>query len=175
MKWPNKNDREDFEINGFINACAMVPEARQFKLISKGERPDYIVEESITGGKYGIELTSIYLDDRSVPDIHKPDLEGAVDIFFDKCQIHQYTERLIAAVMDKICKARNGYDTSRPLILSIYVNEYIAIYLKKSDLETFVSRYESVFDAMAPFTEIVFWNLGNDGVFQVKPKNITTR
>ncbi|MGA2193441.1 MAG: hypothetical protein ABSG42_08730, partial [Nitrospirota bacterium] len=85
------------------------------------------------------------------------------------------TERLIAAVMEKICKARNGYDTSRPLILAIYVNEYIAIYLKKSDLETFVSRYESVFDAMAPFTEIVFWNLGNNGVLQVKPKKYNDR
>lgn len=68
-----------------------------------------------------------------------------------------------------MCKARKGYDLSRPLILAIYVNEYIAIYLGKSEFEEIVRRYAGVFDAVEPFTEVVFWNLGNGGIFRVRP------
>lgn len=169
MKWPNKNDREIFEIGEFTAAYIRLPEGRQFEIVSKGEKPDYVVKESNSGEEYGIELTSAYLNDQSVPDIHIPNHEGIVDIPYDEKKIEQYLKRLIATIIEKVCKARKGYDCSRPLILAIYINEYIAIYLGKPELETFVQRYEYLFDSMAPFTEIVFWNLGNDGVFQVKP------
>jgi len=169
MKFPNKNERENFEINGFIEAYAKLPEARQLIVVSKNETPDYIVQDSKTGKEYGIELTSVYIDNRSVPDFHMPDHEGCEDIPYDRRQIEQYLNRLIAAIIEKICKARKGYDVSRPLVLSIYVNEYIAIYLDKPELDAFVQRYEGLFDSMTPFTEIVFWNLGNDTVFQVSP------
>jgi len=171
MKWPNKEEREHFEINEFIEAYARLPEARQFEVVSKGESPDYIVKASDTGEEYGVELTSVYLNNRSVPDEHMPDHEGVVDIPYDEEKIEQYIKRLVAAIIEKVCKARKGYDPSCPLILAIYVNEYIAIYLNKRELEAFVHRYEGLFDAMIPFTEIVFWNLGNGGVFQVKPSS----
>lgn len=169
MEWPNKEEREDFEISEFLEAYARLPEARQFKVVSKSETPDFVVRASDTGEEYGIELTSVYLNDRSVPDGHMPAHEGAVDIPYDEEKIKQYMRRLVAAIIEKVCKARKGYDPSRQLILTIYVNEYNGIYLNKQKLEAFVYRYEYLFDVMAPFTEIVFWNLGNDGVFQVKP------
>jgi hypothetical protein len=50
------------------------------------------------------------------------------------------------------------------------VNEYISIYFEDDDLEELVKENERVFDSMHPFTEIVFWNLPNDGVFSVKPE-----
>jgi len=169
MKWPNKEEREHFEIKEFLEAYSRLPEARHFEVVSKGETPDYIVKASDTGEEYGIELTAVYLNNRSVPDEHMPDHKGVVDIPYDEEKIEQYIKRLVAAITEKVCKARKSYDTSRPLILAIYVNEYIAIYLNKQKLEAFIHRYEGLFDAMTPFTEIVFWNLGNDGIFQVRP------
>lgn len=171
MKWPNKLEREQFEINGFIEAYARLPESRQFEVVSKGETPDYVVRDTRTGEEYGVELTSVYLNDRSVPDVHMQwrDEAGMIEIPYDKEELEKYTKRLIDAIVDKVCKARKGYDSARPLILSIYVNEYIATYLRRPKLEEFVRRYEGLFDAMAPFTEIVFWGIDDNEVFSVRP------
>ncbi|MHB8423786.1 MAG: hypothetical protein ACYDB9_01330 [Gammaproteobacteria bacterium] len=169
MKWPNKTERENFEIAGFIEAYARLPESRQFEVVSKGETPDYLVKDKKSGQKYGVELTAVYQNDWSVPDVHIKGEKGVVDIPYDKDEIERYTKRLVAAVIEKICKARKGYDSSHPLILAIYVNEYIAIYLGKSKFEEIVHRYEGLFDSVEPFTEVVFWNLGNGGIFRVRP------
>lgn len=169
MKWPNKAGREEFEIGGFIEAYVRLPESRQFEVVSKEETPDYLVKDTNSGQEYGVELTAVYQNDRSVPDVHMKDEKGVVDIPYDKDEIEGYIKRLIAAVMEKVCKARKGYDLSRPLILAIYVNEYIAIYLGKSEFEEIVRRYAGVFDTVEPFTEVVFWNLGNGGIFRVRP------
>lgn len=169
MKWPKKTERESFEISGFIEAYTHLPEARTFEVLSKGETPDYVVKDTRSGEEYGIELTSVYHNDRSVPDVHMKDIKGVVDIPYNNDEIERYTKRLVSAVVEKICKARKGYDSTRPLILAIYVNEYIAIYLGKTEFEQIVHRYEGLFDAVAPFTEIVFWNLSNGGIFRVLP------
>lgn len=169
MKWPKKTERESFEIGGFIAAYAHLPEARTFEVVLKGETPDYVVKDTRSDEEYGIELTAVYQNDRSVPDVHMKNIKGVVDIPYNNDEIEKYTKRLIGAVVEKVCKARKGYDSTRPLILAIYVNEYIAIYLGKSELEHIVRRYEDLFDAVAPFTEIVFWNLSNGGIFRVWP------
>ena len=169
MEWPKKTEREKFQIDGFIEAYARLPEGKQLQVVSKGESPDFVVRDKQTNDDYGVELTSVYLNDRSVPDIHMRDEPGVVDITYDRDELEKYVKRLVSAVSDKVCKARKGYDSSRPLILAIYVNEYISIYLGKDELEELVRRYEGVFDAVAPFSEVVFWNLGNGGVFTVKP------
>lgn len=170
MEWPSKSDRETFEIAGFIEAYTRLPEQQRFEVVSKQESPDYIVKDPTGGQEYGVELTSVYLDDRSVPDVHMKEAEGITDIPYDKEAMEQYTKRVVGAVMEKVCKARKGYDSRRPLILSIYVNEYISIYFGKEELEAFVRCYEGVFDSVSPFSEVVFWNLGNGGVFRVRPE-----
>ncbi len=115
-------------------------------------------------------MTSVYLDDRSVPNVHMKDIENLTDIPYDKEAMEQYMKRIIGAVMEKVSKARKGYDSRRPLILSIYVNEYISIHFGKEELDAFVRRYEGVFDSVYPFSEVVFWNLGNGGVCRVRPE-----
>jgi hypothetical protein len=169
MQWSKKEDREAFEINGFINAYAHLPASPQVSVISKGEKPDYVVKDVNTSAEFGVELTSVYADDRSVPDVHMQHQPGIVDIPYNEEQLEKYKKRLVATVVDKICKARHGYDTKRPLILAVYVNEYVGIYLGKPELEALVRQYEAVFDAMTPFAEVVFWNLGNSSVFGVRP------
>ncbi|MCZ6673518.1 MAG: hypothetical protein O7C75_11345 [Verrucomicrobia bacterium] len=169
MNWPNKTEREELEIAGFIEAYVRLPENQQLEVLSKGEKPDFVVRDKKNNGEYGVELTSVYLDDRSVPDVHMKDEERIVEIPYNEDEVEKYMKGLVGAVIDKVCKARKGYDSSRPLILAIYVNEYISIYLGKSELEELVLRYEGVFDAMVPFKEVVFWNLGHGGAFRVTP------
>ena len=169
MKWPKKTEREKFEIAGFTEAYARLPEGRKFEVVSKGEKPDYVVKDKQNGEEYGVELTAVYQNDRSVPDVHMKDKEGMAEIPNDKDEIEKYTKRLISAVIEKVCKARKGYDSSHPLILAIYVNEYISIHLGRTEFEEIARRYEGLFDAVAPFIEVVFWNLGNGGVFRVRP------
>ncbi len=171
MNWPNKNKREQFEISGFVKAYARLPEARQFEIVTKSEAPDYILRDAATDKEFGVELTSVYIDDRSVPDFHKKEGKGIIFVPHDEGMLERYTQRLIEAIVDKISKARKHYSTKRPLILAVYINEYISIYLGRDELESFVHRYKGVFDSVAPFVEVVFWNLNNEGVFRVRPES----
>ncbi len=41
--------------------------------------------------------------------------------------------------------------------------------MDRREWEWVVQDYEDVFDAMAPFAEVVFWNLTNNEVLSVKP------
>jgi hypothetical protein len=50
----------------------------------------------------GVELTSVYMDDRGVPDLHMRAHEGLVQIAYDRHELARYSKRLITAVMDKI-------------------------------------------------------------------------
>ena len=172
MEWPGRNARESFEISGFVEAYTRLPGSRHLSIISKGDKPDYVVQVVSTGQELGVELTAVYMDDRSVPDVHMIDgdpPEGLVEIPYNKEQLAKYEARLISAIRDKIGKARRCYDTSRPLILAIYVNEYVGIYLRKPELDSIVARHELFFNDMAPFSEVVFWALPNGGIFRVKP------
>lgn len=166
MKWPSTSESEAFEIERFVKAYRRLPERVKFKIVSKTESPDYLVEDQ-DGREFGVELTTVYMDDRSVPDHHMQETNGLVEIPYDPQACELYEKRMIGKIIDKICKARKGYDLWNPLILAIYMNEYISIYLNESELEEFVDRYSGVFDSMDPFREIVFWNLCNGGVFRV--------
>lgn len=172
MTWPNKEEREAHEIRGFTEAYARLPEARHLAVVSKSEKPDWRVVDELTGERFGVELTSVYLHDRSVPDEHMNWGEGEnVHKHIPYCAetLGRYRARIISAINDKIQKARVGYDTTRPLILGIYINEYIGIYLGEEELESLVRENEGFFDSMAPFSEVVFWSLGNGGIFRVRP------
>lgn len=167
--WPNRELREGLEITDFIAAYSGLPGSVRLEVVRKGEMPDYVVRDVQTGQEYGVELTSVYLDDRSVPDAHMRNEPDPVWIPDDEAQLEKYRTRLVGAIIDKICKARKGYDRSRPLILSVYVNEYISIYMRASEVQAFVRRYDGVFEGMAPFSRVVFWNLPNGEVVCVKP------
>jgi hypothetical protein len=169
MRWPNREEREAFEIGGFVEAYSRLTGSGQLEVVHKGDRPDYVVRDVHTRQEYGVELTSVYLDDRSVPDIHMRDEPEPVWIPDDEAELEKYRSRLAGAVLDKICKARQGYDLARPLILGVYVNEYISIYMLASEMRTFVKRYDGLFEAMAPFSRIVFWNLPNGEVVCARP------
>ena len=56
----------------------------------------------------------------------------------------------------------------KPLILSIYVNEYISSHIERSHWENFEKSNENLFDNMSPICEIVFWPLVNNEVFSIR-------
>jgi len=70
--------------------------------------------------------------------------------------------------------ARKNYDVRFPLILAIYVNEFISMHVGVRKLDGLVKNHEDVFDDIAPFSEIVFYGLRvryglrDDGVFSVR-------
>lgn len=172
-QWPKKGEREQLEISGFIAAYRQLPASVQFEVVRKGEMPDYVVRDVVSGQEYGVELTSVYIDDRSVPDVHMRDEPDAVWLPPAAGELERYRTRLIDAIRGKICKARKGYDRARPLILAVYVNEYASMYLSVLEVDRLVKRYDSVFEGMSPFSQIVFWNLPNSGVVCAKPSGKT--
>jgi hypothetical protein len=131
------------------------------------------VKDVATRERFGVELTSVYLTDRSVPDEHIPPRPAHLftsGIPYDEVELGRYKHRLLDAIADKVKKAKVGYDLSYPLILSIYANEYRKIFLDELlEWEQLVRDNESLFDNCYPFSEIVFWNLPNEMVFGVRP------
>ena len=168
MAWPEKSEREGLEINGFIKAYELLSGGCQLEVVCKRDKPDYFMRDSLSGETYGVELTSVYLNNPSVPDEHMKKVEGILAIPHDEIELQKYKERLVEAVIEKVCKARKGYDSIHPLILSIYANEYIGIYLDKAELEELERKYGDVFDDIVPFSEIVFWSFGNVGAHLVR-------
>jgi len=168
-QWPKKSEREQFEISRFISAYADLPNGRSFAVESKQETPDYFLKDTENGEIYGIELTSVYLDDRSVPDEHMKPIEGWEEIPDDPTAIEKHNLRLIETIKTKVQKARKHYDTSHPLILAVYINEYISIYMDETDWEDLIRANESVFDDIEPFSEIILWNLANESAMSIIP------
>lgn len=172
MRWPTREERENLEIQGFIRNYLRLPNGRRLKVVEKRERPDYIVRDISTKDYFGVELTSVYLSDRSVPDEHIPAMQqkGVVEgTLFNQEELDQYEVQVVEAIRAKVAKAHEGYDTIYPLILSVYVNEYRAIFMDTDDWKYLVERNESIFDLMRPFSEVVFWSLANNDVLSVRP------
>jgi hypothetical protein len=157
MKWPTKKEREDLEIQGFIKEYKRLSHGRSFVVEEEGENPDRIVRDIDTNEKFGIELTSVYLNDRSVPDTHRREKGSFIPL--NQSEIEQYERRILASIVDKVCKARHHYKREFPLILSVYVNEYISLRMELGYWKSFASQYNLLFDCFAPFAEIVFWPL----------------
>jgi len=172
--WPNTEESEGFEIDEFIKHYKKLQSGKSFAVVGRGDSnfagPDYVVKDAETEKCFGVELMSVYLDDRSVPDVHKKVINGS-ELTKIPCETHkieEYEKRLLEAVAEKISKAAK-YDKKFPLILSVYVNEYISIFMDERRFQHLVDVNQSLFDGMAPFSEIVFWPLPNGGVFSVRP------
>ncbi|UCD77705.1 MAG: hypothetical protein JSW26_20145, partial [Desulfobacterales bacterium] len=100
--WLQKSEREQFEISQFISAYSRLPNGRTFVVDSKQETPDYFLKDSKTGEIYGVELTSIYLDDRSVPDEHMKPIDGWEEIPDDPRAFERHNLRLIETIKMKV-------------------------------------------------------------------------
>lgn len=170
MNWPSKEEREAYEINGFIEHYKKLPEGRDLVVLEKREKPDYLVTDRTSREVFGVELTSAYLSDISVPNEHLKTLNGKSEyIPFNRKEIEQFKIRLLEAVKVKVNKANTSYDLRYPLILSVYVNEYRSIFMDRTEWERFIKDNEAEFDAMQTFKQIFFWSLVNGDALLVTP------
>ena len=167
VDWPSKEEAEKWEIQGFIDHYRRLPGQRMFDVVRRLERPDWIVRDVFSGELIGVELTSVYLDDRSVPDRHRRGGERGIPYRTE--EIAAYGRRVAAAVQRKVRLARSGYDSALPLVLSIYANEYVTIHMKEKEWQAVVRAHEETFDSMRPFTEAIVWPLVNGGVLRIRP------
>lgn len=158
-QWSNKMSREAFEIAEFIKHYEKRYGTR-FEIIEKSERPDYVVKDPVTKTLYGVELTSVYLSDRSAFEEHMH--PGSEILLEDPDVLENYQKRILRAVIEKVHKARKGYQLNHPLFLSVYVHEYVAIYLGFDEWAAFEAKYKEVFTDVAPFIQVVFWPLPAD-------------
>ena len=165
--WPSKAEAERWEVEAFMTHYRRLTGERTLEVVRRQERPDWIVRDLATSEVLGVELTSVYLDDRSVPDLHRRD--GVPQIPYREEEIAAYGARIGAAVQKKVRLARSGYDTNVPLILSVYANEYVTIHMKEKEWQDVVDAHGPTFDDMYPITEVVIWPLVNGGVLRIRP------
>ena len=168
-QWQDKKTREAFEIAELITHYER-HYGKRLAVDRKSERPDYVVKDSIAGILYGIELTSVYLSDRSAFEEHIH--PGSEILLEDPDVMENYQKRIVHAVAEKVQKARNGYDLSNPLILSVYVHEYVSTYLGLDEWKAFEIKYKEIFTNIAPFIEIVFWPLPHNKAYFIKNTSV---
>ncbi len=87
-------------------------------------------------------------------------------------EIEKFKNRLLEAIKTKGGKAADSYDLTYPLILSVYINEYRAIYMDRNEWERFITDNQIAFDSMHPFKEIFFWSLLNGDALSVTPNKL---
>jgi hypothetical protein len=168
-QWSDKKSREAFEIGEFIKHYDR-QYGKRLKIVEKTERPDYLVRDNKTEVLYGVELTAVYLSDKSAFEEHIH--SGSEILLEDPDVIENYQKRIVRAVADKVKKARNGYELSNALLLSVYVHEYVYKYLGVDEWKAFEIKYKETFTNISPFIEIVFWPLANGEAYFIKSSPI---
>jgi hypothetical protein len=159
VNWPNKSEREGWEIEQFIYYHSLFHPESKLAITKNRENPDYFVRDENTDTQYGVELTSVYSNDQSVHDSHIECDEGLVEVPYSKEDMEDYIQCILERIKSKIEKAKSHYDQSHPLMLSVYVNEYISLHLRPRHLQKMVDDNNITFDEMTPFIEIILWPL----------------
>jgi hypothetical protein len=130
--WPGREEREQWEAEAFLEHYRKLSGARDLEFAARHERPDVLLRDATSGDLVGLELTTVYLDDRSVPDVHKrPD--DILPVPFWPEEVLAYGARVADAVHRKANLARTGYTMLPTMILSVHVNEYVTVHMTEAD------------------------------------------
>jgi hypothetical protein len=164
-----KDVREQFEIIEVIKYINKYKNS-DFQILEKTEKPDYSLKNSNQENLY-IELTSVYLNHHSVID-HKKKNREAKSIPYSEKNIQIYLDRIIEAVVAKEKKASEEYDKKAvPLILSIYLNEYIKIHIEEKKWLNWILNNKPVFNKTSPFCNILLWPFSKDNFAMIIEKD----
>lgn len=162
-RWPSdKKDREDKELEYFFRSWIESDSSLSdgdLVCVGRGERPDRIVRNRKTGREYGVELTSVYLDDQSVIDHHRmltSRMEPELLLYPEDAR--KYRHCIAKKVREKIGKAKS-YDKQRDLVLAVYLNERVLYLDFRDELRDFMRR-DPAFCDITPFVRIVFTGKG---------------
>ena len=137
----------------------------------KPPEPDFIVADRQSGALLGVELTSVYSDDRSVPDVHMK-LDNLKTIPYDPGEVERYLQQIINKAKAKADIYTRNHPGNMPLALSIYVNEYIAIH---ADEEEWLEVGKKVQENLGPFQMAILWSLPDDGMVAVEKESVVYR
>ena len=164
--WPlDKEDREEKELEYCLQSWAASDpslDGHDLAYVGRGEKPDRVVRNQRTGEEYRVELTAVYLDDRSAVDNHRMVRSQMTPLLSrDPAEIHAYLNCIARRVQNAVGKA-HSYDQRQDLILAMYLNEFID--LESNELERFV-RQHPAFQNIAPFVRIVFTGIGHGVVY----------
>ena len=171
-EWKNREEREVFEVQKFVE-CYEMATAQKLEISQKGKppEPDFIVADHQSGALMGVELTSVYSDDRSVPDVHMK-LADLRMISYDPIEVERYLQQIVKKAKDKAELYARNHPGNMPLALSIYVNEYIAIHV---DEEEWLEVGKKVREILGPFQMAILWSLPDDGMVAVGKNSVIYR
>ena len=160
---PSKDEREGYEIREFLGAYSKIKKI-DFTILKKlddevGESlPDYLIRDTQSNEEIIVELTSVYLNDRSFIDRHFKEGTGIDKIPVQKDDINAYKERVLEQIKRKSKKALKYPLNDRKLVLSIYLNEYESLCIRKEAWVDYLKNHIETIDNLSPINEVLLWN-----------------
>ena len=83
-------------------------------------------------------------------------MDGPIPIPYDARKVERYKGRIVCAVERKCRSFKKGFGSSLA-ILSLYLNEYLAIYLTQEDLLELLLLHLPRVAGNGPFHQVVLW------------------
>jgi hypothetical protein len=152
----DKQKREVCEVEMFLEEYNLVASGAPWTAHEHRDHPDYVIFSHSLNQYRLVELTSVYLHDSSVEKEHRFRHEEPIAIPYDAHKLEAYRNRIVRSVERKCATFRQEFD-SQIAILSLYLNDYIAIYLSREELlELAILRFHQV-AASGPFNQIAMW------------------
>ena len=148
--------QEAKEIELFLQEYNLIEPGGPWRASTHRDRPDFIITSESNFEERAVELTSVYLDDKSVGRDHVRRVRGPIAIPYDARKVERYKARIIRAVEKKCRSFAEGFG-GRTAILSVYLNEYIAIHLSQADLLELFNIHLPRVAGRGPFNQIVLW------------------
>lgn len=107
----------------------------------------------------GVELSSVYMDDEVVGREHKKN--GLKEIPYNSNSHRdvrdEYFSRIVNKIEEKANKIKSGqYDTTYPIILSLYLNDYYAIHIDQPEWDYFIKINNDRFLERHELKEVFF-------------------
>ena len=152
----NTKEREASEVELFLNEYNSIEPGGPWVVSSHQDRPDFIIASPLPSEKRSVELTSVYVNDKSVIRDHVRRVAGPIAIPHDARQIERYKRRIVQAIEKKCHSFKDGLGPNLA-ILSLYLNEYIAIHLAEEDVLELLRLHLPRVARNGPFHQIVLW------------------
>jgi hypothetical protein len=155
----DKQKRESYEIELFLRECNLITTGAPWTAYEHRDHPDYVLFSHPLNQRRLVELTSVYLNDKSVETEHRLRHAKPMAIPYNARKLEAYKNRILRAIERKCKTFSDGFE-GEFAILSMYLNEYIAIYLSREELlRLVILRFHQIAGA-GPFNQIVLWGGG---------------
>jgi hypothetical protein len=152
----NNKERETKEIELFLREYNNIEPGGPWVVSSHQDRPDFKIVGTTLSEERLVELTSVYLDDTSVIRDHVRRVTGPIPIPHEAHRVERYKNRIVRSIKKKCHSFQRSFGP-HGAILSLYLNEYIAIHLDEEDLLELLFVHLPRVAGNGPFKQIVLW------------------